>query len=149
MGGQSAFDQFAFYEFSRCNIAFDRFAPGSHQAMSSEHGCYRCARPTASAITAMQDAAVRDKVANAVFTNAAFPQQCGRRANQAVVLDSLYDRNTLGFRRIISSGRNNWKSIVEVNNVRAEPADYFSYPAIAMPVPDGLQCHMEARFSMD
>ncbi len=31
-----------------------------------------------------------------------------------------------------------------VDNVRAEPADYVSYLAIAMPVPDGLRCDTNA-----
>src|SRR5262245_38214229 len=84
----------------------------------------------------MNDGRDRKGLAHAILAWAARPEERGVGAHQAVVVQRLDDGAALRFGRIVNGGGEEGKRIVEVDDVRAFPADQRPDLSIARRAPD-------------
>src|SRR6516164_3915586 len=91
--------------------------------MRRQHCRRSGAGATVVAVAAMRDTPPRNDLAEALLARLAVAKQHGIDAYKSEIMQRLNHRDAAGTRRIISGGGDQWKGVVEMNDMRAARGD--------------------------
>ena len=126
VGGKAAFNELTPAGFTQSDVHINGVPPSSHHPMSRDHRRSGSAGGAVGAIALVYDAAPRNGLPKARFTDLPVAKQERIDAAKPKIVQGLNDTNIFCLRGIVGGGRNQRKRVVEVSDMRSVRSEQLS-----------------------